>query len=95
LRPPDPVAAGFERMSGRLLRRIRVGDSSVSSLINSRKRYRVRIERQWYEGTFSKRWFGWQFDDYGPSGIQLNLIDEVYEMALPESVSKPLRKRLS
>jgi hypothetical protein len=62
------------------LKRIPVGASSTSSLIDSRKRYRVRIEDRWYEGTFSRQWFGWRFDDYGTSGIQLNLIDEVFEI---------------
>jgi len=63
----------------RNLKRIKIGSSSGSSDINPRKRYRVKIEGAWYEGQFSKQWFGWQFDDYR-QGIQLNLIDEVYEM---------------
>ena len=62
------------------LKKIPVGTSSTSSHINSRKRYRVKIEGRWYEGTFSKQWFGWRFDDYGTAGMQLNLIDEVYEI---------------
>jgi hypothetical protein len=62
------------------LKKVPVGTSSASSHIDSRKRYRVRVDDQWYEGTFSKAWFGWKFDDYGSSGIQLNLIDEVFEI---------------
>jgi hypothetical protein len=62
------------------LKRIPIGTSSASSLIDSRRRYRVRVDDKWYEGTFSKAWFGWKFDDYGNSGIQLNLIDEVFEI---------------
>ena len=62
------------------LRKIRVGSSSQSSEIHSMKRYRVRIDGRWYEGSFSKQWFGWNFDGYGASGIQLNLIDEVFEI---------------
>jgi len=61
------------------LKRIPVNGSSQSSEISVFKRYRVRIERGWYEGTFSKQWFGWQFDGYR-NGIQLNLIDEVYQI---------------
>lgn len=65
--------------NGRTLKKIPVGTSSESSHISARKRYRVKIDGSWYEGTFSRQWFGWQFDNYG-SGIQLNLIDEVYEI---------------
>lgn len=69
------------------LKKIRIGSSSESAEIHARKRYRVRIESRWYEGTFRKEWFGWKFDDYGPSGIQLNLIDEVFEI-VPEGKKK-------
>ena len=79
-------------MAERSLKKIPVGSSSVSSLIFSRKRYRVLIEGQWYEGEFSKQWFGWQFDDYGISGIQLNLIDEVFEI-VPSPPTRPKKPR--
>lgn len=62
------------------LKKIPVGSSSESSNIDSRKKYRVKIEGSWYEGSFSKQWFGWRFDGYGSTGIQLNLIDQVYEI---------------
>lgn len=65
------------------LKKIAVGTSSESSHISSKKRYRVKIDGAWHEGTFSKRWFGWQFDDFG-NGVQLNLIDEVYEIVAPD-----------
>ena len=61
--------------------------SSESSHIDSRKQYRVKIEGQWYEGSFSKQWFGWKFEGYGTSGMQLNLLDEVYEI-LPKDKQK-------
>jgi len=41
-----------------------------------------RVSGQWYEGQFSKQCFGWRFDGIG-QGIQLNLIDEVYEIESP------------
>ncbi len=63
----------------RQLRRVRVGSSSQSGDIHARKRYRVKIEGAWYEGQFSRQWFGWQFDGYR-NGIQLNLVDEVFEI---------------
>ena len=62
------------------LKRIAVGSSSENPHIHPRRMYRVRIEKDWYEGTFSKRWFGWIFNDYGDTGMQLNLIDEVFEV---------------
>ena len=63
----------------RKLRRVQVGGSSQSGDINARRRYRVKIDGEWYEGQFSRQWFGWQFDGYR-NGIQLNLIDEVFEI---------------
>ena len=62
------------------LKKIPVGGSSESSHISSRKWYRAKIDGVWYEGMFSKQWFGWRFENYGSSGIQLNMIDEVYEI---------------
>jgi hypothetical protein len=73
----------MERRKLRKLRKIPVGASSESGQIDSRKRYRVRIEGRWYEGSFSKQWFGWRFDGYGESGRQLNLLDAVYEILPP------------
>lgn len=61
------------------LKKIAVTGSSNSPLITTRKRYKVKIDGEWYEGVFSKQWFGWQFDGITP-GVQLNLLDEVYEI---------------
>ncbi len=63
----------------RTLRPVRVGGTSQSGEIHARRRYRVKIDGDWYEGQFSRQWFGWQFDGYR-NGIQLNLIDEVFEI---------------
>ena len=76
-------------MAGKQLKKIPVGATSECSQIAPKKRYRVRIDERWYEGSFSKQWFGWKFEDYGTNGIQLNLIDEVYE------ILSPTRKRPS
>lgn len=70
------------------LKKIPVGSSSESSHIDSRKRYRVKIEGRFYEGSFSKQWFGWRFDGYGSSGIQLNLVDQVFEIVPPDRFNK-------
>jgi hypothetical protein len=74
--------------TNRRLKKIPVGSSSESSHIHSGKRYRVKIQGAWYEGRFTKQWFGWKFEDFGTSGMQLNLIDEVYEIQPPESKKK-------
>ena len=79
-------------MANQSLKKIPVGETSTSSLIDSRKRYRVRIDGSWYEGSFSKQWFGWRFDNYGTSGIQLNLIDEVYQIVPPETKARKGKK---
>lgn len=75
----------------RKLKKIPVGSSSESSHITSRKNYRVKIDGEWFEGRFTKEWFGWKFEDYGSSGIQLNLIDAVFEIqnALPPGKGRP------
>ena len=75
------------------LKKIPVGTSSESRHIDSRKRYRVRIQGRWYEGCFSKQWFGWQFENYGSSGLQLNLIDEVYEIVPPSKLKPKLKPK--
>jgi hypothetical protein len=72
----------------RSLKKIPLGTSSLNSHIDSRKRYRVRIDGKWYEGGFSKAWFGWSFDGYRGTGMQLNLIEEVYEI-VPPGARKP------
>jgi hypothetical protein len=80
-------AGGGRRMKPRL-KKIPVGASGASSMIDYKKRYRVRIDGRWYEGTFSRRWFGWNLEGYGTSGIQLDLVDEVFEI-----MSCPRRQR--
>jgi hypothetical protein len=91
-RTPENLSKGKERMSETKLKKIPVGSSSESSHIDSRKKYRVKIEGKWYEGSFSKQWFGWQFDGYGSSGMQLNMIDQVYEIVRIDPTKKPPKK---
>jgi len=77
------------------LKRIPVGSSSESPHIRSQKKYRVRIGNKWFEGAFSRQWFGWLFDNFGDTGMQLNLIDEVFELPLGSSqhVASPAIRR--
>jgi hypothetical protein len=73
------------------LKRIVVGSSSENSSINPHRKYRVRIGPRWYEGSFAKRWFGWLFLEFGETGMQLNLIDEVFEMPRVVLVRAPAK----
>lgn len=62
------------------LKRIPVGTSSESGRISPRKRYRVLVDGRWLEGSFTKKWFGWCFEAPNESGLQMNLLDQVYEI---------------
>ena len=75
---------------GKPLKKIPVGTSCQSGQLSPRKRYKVKIEGKWYVGMFSKQSFGWNFDGYGSSGMQLNLCDVVYE--IPDVPRKRGRK---
>lgn len=44
--------------------------------------YLALIHGEWYMGTFSETWYGWNFDAWGTSGIQLDLIEDLYEIDL-------------
>ena len=78
-----PIALKPGKPGKPTLKKIRVGTSCQSGEIDSRKRYKVKIDDQWYQGRFTKEWFGWNFDDYGTSGMQLNLLDAVFEIYTP------------
>jgi hypothetical protein len=91
-RTPGNSSKGKELVAETKLKKIPVGSSSESSHIDSRKKYRVKIEGKWYEGSFSKQWFGWNFDGYGSSGMQLNMIDQVYEIVRVDPTKKPPKK---
>jgi CheY-like chemotaxis protein len=91
------IAAGGREVKTELpgeirMKRIVVGSSSESPHIRSQKKYRVRIGNKWFEGAFSKRWFGWLFDDFGDTGMQLNLIDEVFELPAGSSALSAFRR---
>ena len=40
--------------------------------IRSNRKYLVKIAGQYFLGYFSRQWYGWNFDDWGTSGIQLD-----------------------
>ena len=53
----------------------------------------VRVDGKWYEGNFSKKWFGWCFEGGGLSGTQLNLIDQVFEIVEERPEKKQMGPR--
>jgi hypothetical protein len=76
------------------LKRIKIGGKSESNEISDRKHYRVKIDGDWYEGTFSKKWFGWNFEDSkGQIQMQLNLLDEAYEVVPIQVKDKRILKK--
>lgn len=40
--------------------------------ISAREQYLVKIGRGWFAGKFSRQWYGWNFDNWGTTGIQLD-----------------------
>jgi hypothetical protein len=55
--------------------------SSEDDRISKEKSYLVKIGKNWYAGRFSKQWYGWNFDNWGTSGIQLDCIEgPIYEI---------------
>jgi len=56
-------------------------DSSEDDRFNEESSYLLKIDGFWYAGGFSKVWYGWTFDNWGCSGMQLNSIDgPIYEI---------------
>lgn len=54
--------------------------SAKNDNINNDATYLVQIHGRWHMGGFSEQWYGWNFQNWGTSGIQLDLIDKVYEV---------------
>jgi len=55
--------------------------SSKDDRFNQDSQYLVKINDFWYAGQFSEVWYGWSFDNWGMSGMQLNSIDgPIYEI---------------
>ncbi len=56
-------------------------ESSEDDRFNEDSQYLVNIDGWWYAGQFSKVWYGWSFDNWGASGLQLNSIEgPIYEI---------------
>ncbi len=56
-------------------------DDHQDDRIEEGKSYLAKIFGKWHAGKFSRQWYGWNFDNWGTSGIQLdNSIEELYEI---------------
>jgi hypothetical protein len=67
----------LEPLEGRSQRR-----SSQDDRIDPDKTYLALIFGEWCLGQFSQEWYGWSFDNWGTSGIQLDSIEDLYEVDL-------------
>lgn len=59
-------------------------NSSQDDRISEDKWYFAKIYGVWNFGQFSKLWYGWSFNDWGVSGIQLNTIQDLYEVDISQ-----------
>jgi hypothetical protein len=53
---------------------------SKDERITADAHYFAKIHEVWHFGTFSLQWYGWSFDNWGTSGIQLDSIEDLYEV---------------
>lgn len=68
---PFDNSMGNQRLSG-----------SKDNLVSAEKHYLAKIWDEWYLGQFSEQWYGWSFNDWGESGCQLDIIQDLYEIDL-------------
>lgn len=62
------------------LKSIRLDGTCHNKAITGKKRYLAYVSGDWYLGRFHKEWYGWNFDGWGGTGIQLDALDKVYEV---------------
>lgn len=67
-------------MSEPSLRKVPLNGTNENEHIQSRRSYLVRVHGRWCAGHFSRQWYGWNFDNWGTAGIQLDMIGAVYEI---------------
>jgi hypothetical protein len=64
-----------------LLRKIELnGTNANDAIVPYDAQYLVKVCGRWRAGIFDRQWFGLNFSNYGSSGIELEAIDEVYEV---------------
>ena len=64
-----------------MLKRIDLNGSNTNdAIVAFDTQYLVRVCGRWRAGTFVQQWYGLSFANYGSDGIELEAIDEVYEI---------------
>ena len=56
------------------------GTNTNDAIVPYEAQYLVRVYGRWRAGTFDRQWYGLNFTHYGSEGIELEAIDEVYEI---------------
>lgn len=56
------------------------GTSANDAIVPYEGQYLVKVCGRWRAGTFDRQWYGLNFTNYGSEGIELEAIDEVYEI---------------
>lgn len=65
-----------------LLKKINLnGTNANDAIVPFDGQYLVKICGRWRAGTFDRQWYGLNFVNYGSEGVELEAIDEVYEIA--------------
>lgn len=67
--------------------------SSKDDRIDPDAQYLAKIYGTWYLGSFSEQWYGWNFDNWGTSGMQLDSIEDLYVFAEYTPEQAELEKR--
>jgi len=64
-----------------MLKRIALNGSNANDeIVPFESEYLVRVRGRWRAGRFDRQWYGLNFIDYGSEGIELEAIDEVFEI---------------
>ncbi len=62
------------------LKSIRLNNTNHNSKIDRGETYLVKIYGEIFAGQFSKQWYGWNFNNWGCSRIQLDAIEKVWRI---------------
>lgn len=62
------------------IKEIQLNGTCENNEITDEKDYIVMIYGERFFGKFEQQWYGWNFSDWGTSGVQLSSIDKVCEV---------------
>ena len=66
------------------------GTNANDAIVPYEVEYLVSVCGRWRAGTFDRQWYGLNFTNYGSEGIELEAIDEVYEIAAETAGEVPI-----